>query len=428
MTESLPTRPLGELMELRTDRIFYGKNPLLPYIGLEHMAQGAPRLLGTADSSISVSVNSVFEKDNILFGKLRPNLRKSLRAPFNGYCSTDILVLRCREGMLPAFGAHIFQWERVFAAASATAAGTKMPRTSWSDLSLVRVFAPESGCEQSRIATVLDAVDEAIGKTEAMIAKLTQVRTGLVHDLLTRGLDQHGHLRDPIAHPDQFRDSLVGRIPRAWTSELLGARLKENAGTIQTGPFGSQLHAHEYTRDGVPVIMPQDILAGGFDVGNIARIPSARAKELKRHRAKVGDLIFARRGDLSRCAVVTDRERGWLCGTGCLLMRFEQETLSSSWLVLAYRHEFGQRQIAMRGVGTTMVNLNTALLSQLLFAFPPKEEQEDVVRRISEADAELREESAILSKLDLLKSGLTSDLLSGNVRVPETFHLAEANA
>ena len=59
--------------------------------------------------------------------------------------------------------------------------------------------------EQTRIAGVLDTVDEAIAKTEAVIAKLKRVRAGLLHDLLTRGLDEHGQLRDPIAHPEQFQ-------------------------------------------------------------------------------------------------------------------------------------------------------------------------------------------------------------------------------
>src|SRR5262249_1535897 len=66
-------------------------------------------------------------------------------------------------------------------------------------LSLALCYPDKS--EQSRIAAVLDTMDEAIAKAEAVIAKLKQVRTGLLHDLLTRGLDEHGQLRDPIAHP-----------------------------------------------------------------------------------------------------------------------------------------------------------------------------------------------------------------------------------
>ena len=67
-----------------------------------------------------------------------------------------------------------------------------------------------------------------------------------------------------------------------------------------------------------------------------------------------------------------------------------------------------------------MVNLNTKLLAHLRFAFPPKDEQDDVVQRLADADTNIYKESANLSKLGLVKSGLMTDLLTGRVRVPET--------
>jgi type I restriction enzyme S subunit len=281
------------------------------------------------------------------------------------------------------------------------------------------LWLPEAS-EQRAIGMVLRRVDEAIAKTDAVISKLRQVRTGLLHDLFTRGLGEDGHVRDLRAHPELFKDSLFGRIPRTWTTEPLGARLQRSCGIIQTGPFGSQLHAHEYAREGVPVVMPQDILEGGFDDTQIARIATAKAEELRRHQLKCGDLLFARRGDLSRCAVVSEREVGWLCGTGCLLVRFEQATLSPPWVSLAYRHDFGQRQIAARAVGTTMVNLNATLLASVVLAFPPKTEQDSIVRQANETDALLREELRNLSKLRVVKVGVINDLVTGRVRVPSS--------
>ncbi len=102
--------------------------------------------------------------------------------------------------------------------------------------------------------SVLDTVDEAIAKTEAVIAKLKQVRAGLLHDLLTRGLDEHGQLRDPIAHPDQFQDSPVGRIPRPWEARTL-AGLCSYIGSGVT-PRGGQ---DVYTREGVVFIRSQNV-------------------------------------------------------------------------------------------------------------------------------------------------------------------------
>jgi len=419
MSGQLPTARLDELVDLQTEKVVTNKDPELPYVGLEHIAQGEPRLLGWQESVASTSTNNAFQQDDILFGKLRPNLRKSVRAPFEGYCSTDILVLRPRRGVCPSFAGHVFQSVPVFAAAVATAAGTKMPRTSWQDLRGLRVFTPTSEPAQRRIAAVLDTVDEAIAKTEAVIAKLRQVRAGLLHDLLTRGLDENGELRDPVARPEEFWDSPVGRIPRGWEVESLGARLHKNDGWVQTGPFGTQLHAHEYADEGVPVVMPQDIADGGFSTALIARIPRGKAHELRRHQLRPGDLVFARRGDLARCAAVTTLQTGWLCGTGCLLMRFRPRTLLSEWLSLAYRHDIGQRQMAARAVGTTMVNLNTGLLMDLVFAFPSIGEQAKVVEALAAIAARVNADTEGLGKLRLLKSGLLSDLLTGRVRVPE---------
>jgi|SRR5579872_414517 len=277
MKNEVPFAPLDKLVALRSEKVTPAdKDPALPYIGLEHLAQGSPRLIGTAASGSSVSTNTIFSKNDILFGKLRPNLRKSLLASFDGYCSTDILVLRCLDGIIPSFAGYVFQWDRVFAAATASAVGTKMPRTSWRELRNVQVFKPTSPSEQSSIATVLDALENVLVNSEAVLAKLRQLRSGLIDDLLIYGFNENGEIRNPLMEPGDFTISSQGVLPHDWVFETLGKRLEQNLGTIQTGPFGSQLHAHEYTPEGVPVIMPQDIHDGQFDDTSIARIPKSR--------------------------------------------------------------------------------------------------------------------------------------------------------
>ena len=93
---------LDDLVYLRRERVSKGdKDPAKRYVGLEHIAQGTPKLLGTAPSSSSKSTNSVFHPGDILFGKLRPYLEKSVQVNFTSYCSTDILVLVPRDGVHP---------------------------------------------------------------------------------------------------------------------------------------------------------------------------------------------------------------------------------------------------------------------------------------------------------------------------------------
>jgi type I restriction enzyme S subunit len=113
------------------------------------------------------------------------------------------------------------------------ASGTTFLEISSRDFSSIVVPLP-SLLEQRRIAEILDAADEAIRQTERLIAKLKAVKAGLLYDLLTRGLDEHGHLRDPQAHPEQFKDSVLGRIPREWAF----VHLYEIAEKITSGSRG----------------------------------------------------------------------------------------------------------------------------------------------------------------------------------------------
>jgi len=294
--------------------------------------------------------------------------------------------------------------------------GTTRLRINLSKLKTLELRVPPL-LEQRRIAEILDAADDAIRQTERVIAKLRQVKAGLLHDLLTRGLDTQGRLRDPVAHPKQFKDSPLGRIPREWGITTLGDVITKGGGLIQTGPFGSQLHAYEYTREGVPVIMPQDMKDSHVSLEQIARIPERRAESLERHRVQINDVVFARRGDLSRCVAIGKRELGWVCGTGCLLIRPPEKVINGDWLAAIYQYDASQRQIAAKAVGSTMVNLNTTLLESLLIAMPSYEEQYCIIETYNAANARIRAEEATLAKLRQVKRGLSDDLLTGRVRV-----------
>lgn len=197
---------------------------------------------------------------------------------------------------------------------------------------------------QRRIAEILSTLDEAIEQTEALIAKHQQIKVGLMHDLFTRGVTPDGQLLPTCKQaPDLYKESPLGWVPKEWGVKRLGGILRRYGGYLQTGPFGSQLHAHEYQVEGVPVVMPQDINDGLISIGQIARIHEGRAEELVRHRMRIGDIVIARRGDLSRAVAISSSEQGWVCGTGCFLLRLGQSTLRPDYAAYVYRQNFIQR-------------------------------------------------------------------------------------
>lgn len=123
-------------------------DPATPYVGLEHI----PRRLmwldqqGTARQVTSAKVH--FKEHDILFGKLRPYFHKVVSAPFEGVCSTDILVLRAVDSQLDGFALASLSSDSVVQASSAAGAGTRMPRTNWRDLGTIETVWP--GTERAR--------------------------------------------------------------------------------------------------------------------------------------------------------------------------------------------------------------------------------------------------------------------------------------
>ena len=143
----------------------------------------------------------------------------------------------------------------------------------------------------------------------------------------------------------------------------------------QTGPFGSQLHAAEYIDNGTPVINPANIVAGRLLPDSRITVDAATATRLAGHRLMPKDVIFARRGELGRAAIVPDSAEGWLCGTGSLRIRLRQESINPRFLGYVLSSAATQSFFAQQAVGSTMENLNTSIVLRLPIPLPEMREQ-----------------------------------------------------
>jgi len=162
----------------------WNERDAMPYVGLEHIEQNTGRLLAFGSSDNISSAKNVFESGDVLFGKLRPNLRKYWKADRSGICSTDILVLKCQRGLIEDFLFAIVQSEPFLSFAENDAAGTKMPRTSWKRLETIECAIPPLN-EQHRIAEIFSSADDFIVKQKAILEQQTRLKKGLMDDLLT---------------------------------------------------------------------------------------------------------------------------------------------------------------------------------------------------------------------------------------------------
>ena len=283
--------------QVRTEKVATGKKGFGPYVGLENLGVSGSGLLGWSDASDSIGLNSKLEPDDLVFGKLRPNLKKCEQVEFSGYCSTELLVLRARPGIDPRFAARVLQSELVFDEAVRSAEGTRMPRTSWNKIQAFRIpWIPLA--HQRKIADVLDAADEAIRSTERLIAKLNRVKQGLLRGLLTRGIDKSGNLRDPHRHPANFWDSVLGLIPADWQVVNCDKLCEHIVVGIVVKP------TQYYVAEGVPILRSANVREGGIDMSDLKFMSRQSHELLRKSSVRPGDVLTVRTGYPGTSAVV----------------------------------------------------------------------------------------------------------------------------
>lgn len=154
---------------------------------------------------------------------------------------------------------------------------------------------------------------------------------------------------------------------------------------IQTGPFGSQLHQSDYSLDGTPVIMPVNLADGGVSEEKIARVSDEHVERLARHKVREGDLVYARRGDVGRASLIGLHEGGWLCGTGCLRATPDPNKVDSRYLFYLMSQPDVIGWFVNHAKGTTMLNLNTEILSRVPLLYEQSLEQQKRIAGILSA-------------------------------------------
>lgn len=167
-----------------------------------------------------------------------------------------------------------------------------------------------------------------------------------------------------------------------WESKTLG----DISLSIQTGPFGSQLHQSDYSHEGTPVVMPKDLVNGTVSEESIARVSKEHVERLGKHKIQEGDILYSRRGDVGRCAFTSEREVGWLCGTGCLKVRVDKEEVEPKFVFYQLQKAETIGWVINHAVGSTMLNLNTSILSAVPVDIPEIETQRKIVNILAAYD------------------------------------------
>jgi type I restriction enzyme, S subunit len=181
----------------------------------------------------------------------------------------------------------------------------------------------------------------------------------------------------------------------------------------QTGPFGSQLHSEEYVDNEIPVINPSNIIQGKLVPDFSVTVNEKTAHRLSRHTLMSGDMIFARRGELGRAAIVGDDAAGWLCGTGSLRVRTRPSVLDSRFANYILQSTATRSYFEAKAVGSTMGNLNTSIVLSLPIPFPDVKDQVHTANFLDAGTAHI--DTLLATKhhmIELLRERVTAKIAS----------------
>lgn len=368
------------------------------YVGLEDVEPESGRYAPTPGASrqSEVSMVGVFRAGDILYGKLRPYLRKSIVAEEDGICSTEFLVLSAQRAT--ASWAH--RWlltPEVTQQIEAGCEGAKMPRADWEHVGSIPMPLPPAA-EQTAIAAAIDRetsrIDALIGKKTRFIELLQEKRQALITHAVTKGLDPNVKMKDSGVE-------WIGEVPEHWVV----ARVRDFCSAISTGPFGTALGTSDYVENGIPVINPSHMDGGSCAADSKVTVSQDTAARLSFWALREGDIVAARRGELGRAAIVTSGEAGWICGTGSLRLSPLSNVLLPRYLYLVLQASYARSWLGREAVGSTMANLNEALIGKLPMAIPPT--IEDQLQLFGELDQIERGVTTLISKvaksIELLK-------------------------
>lgn len=289
--------------------------------------------------------------------------------------------------------------------------GSGLKHLQKKDLKKHQILFPKNPKEQTQIATILSKVDEAITQTEQLIAKYTRIKTGLMQDLLTKGIDENGNIRSEETH--EFKDSPLGRIPREWEWSIIGDAC-----------YVTKLAGYEFTKymeyrdDGeVIALRALNIKNEKLILDDVQRISQKVSDFLVRSKLNKGDVLITYIGAyIGDIVQIQESNKYHLAPNIAKIVAGKK--INSDFLENILRSERVQAYFKSLITTTANPSLTMGQIRKSYILFPNDiDEQNRISLKIKTMKNSINALSMDLKKYQSLKLGLMQDLLSGKVRV-----------
>lgn len=283
--------------------------------------------------------------------------------------------------------------------------GTTRLRISRKNLGEIPIPLPPTLAEQQRIVNRIESMfaklDEAKEKAQNVVDGFETRKAAILHKAFTGELTAKWRREKGV--PDD-----------SWKEKTLGEICSE----IKIGPFGSLLHEDDYIENGIPLVNPKHISNQLIKPDTKVSISNEKAEELKSYRLLKNDIVLGRRGEMGRCAPVSENENGWLCGTGSMILRLKPEYQARIYSILISSHK-SVLYFEENAVGTTLKNLNEKIVKNLPMPIISLPEQQEIVRildTVLEKESRAKEAAqTVLDQITLLKKSILARAFRGEL-------------
>jgi type I restriction enzyme S subunit len=293
--------------------------------------------------------------------------------------------------------------------------GSSIPHIFQRDMVTLPVSFPPLE-QQKKLAEILDTLDTAIQETEAIVAKLKAVKQGLLHDLLTRGIDDNGELRPPQSEaPHLYKPSPLGWIPKEWDTHVFGDIIEH---VIDFRGRTPKKLGMDWGGGDILALSANNVQPGAIDISREAYFGSELLyrKWMTSGDVRKGDVLLTMEAPLGNVAQIPDDAR-YILSQRVIALRFNARVILNDFAFWQMQcHEF-QSAMASRSTGSTATGIQRAELVKLHFKAPAIWEQSLIVERLASIEHKLQSERLALAKRIQQKAGLMDDLLTGRVRV-----------
>ncbi len=211
-------------------------------------------------------------------------------------------------------------------------------------------------------------IRQFIRNRRRLIEVLTEQKQAIINRAVTRGLDPNVKMKPSGV-------DWLGDVPEHWAAVTLGQLVE----TFKTGPFGSILHNSDYVSGGIPLVNPVHMKGGTICSDEHCTVSEQTVNRLSEYTLDYGDIVFSRRGELGRCAIVEKENVGWLLGTGSIRARLRHSSVNMQYLITSLQGFWVSDYLSLMSVGATMPSLNTGILKRLPLPLAPPEEQAGIL-------------------------------------------------